>query len=79
MVLKYSKQGEPDKEKPMLEGGPVGRVERMQQTVTERREEERVLKVESEDNLLDRVETRSVITRTREEVVEETASESSAS
>lgn len=63
----------------MLGGGPAGWVERTQQTVTERREEERVSRFESEDNLLDRVETRSIIKRTREEVIEETASKSSVS
>lgn len=60
----------------MLGSGPVGRVERTQQTLTERREEERVSRLEVEDNLLQRIRTRHTTTKTREERIEETATES---
>ena len=61
----------------MLESGPVGRVEKTQQTLTERREEERVSRVDLEDNLLQRVTTRHTKIKMREESIEETATESS--
>lgn len=38
----------------MIDKGPTGRVEKIQQTLTERREEERTSRVEIEDNLFDR-------------------------
>jgi hypothetical protein len=67
------------KEEVLLDGGAVGRVERVRQTVTERREEETVSTFESEDNLLDRVESRFIRRTIRAEVIEETANESSTS
>jgi len=68
--------GEYSKERVVLDGGPVGRAERTQQTLTERREEERVSRVEFEDNLLQRIRTRHTKTKVREELIEETATES---
>ncbi len=64
------------KEATMLDGGPVGRVEKAQQTLTQRREEERISKIELEDNLLQRIRTHYTKTKIREEWVEETITES---
>lgn len=60
----------------MLDDGPLGRVERTQQIVTQRREEEHVSKVEIQDNLLQRMKIHHTTTRIREEWIEETAMES---
>jgi hypothetical protein len=48
----------------------------MQQTLTERREEEHVSKIKTEDNLLQRITTRHAKTRVQEEWIEETETES---
>jgi len=63
----------------MLDGGPIGRIEKTQQTSCWRREEEEVLKVESEDNLLSRAEIRFLSKTSREHTSVQTVIESSGS